>query len=338
MVIFIGITFSSCSQSNTDDTQTSDDSKDESEETSNEPSSETTETEKTIDYTPATDDVPAVSGYHDSAGLTKIFDSTNDYSVAEDGTVTISYRNGEITSEFPVKFMMSFDSENDTLPEDRVYESQSAFYITEALTAVSCYRYHEFKLIVYISVDMGKHWNTTEVSTKGVGNEFFPDMEVIAQNINFVSPDIGWLILHTEHGVGSGAHCVLKTVDGGKSWKMIEGNLNDFGRKGYYGGFSSEQIGFVCYRFEEAAYNPPVQMTKDGGVTWEILNLSDVIPDEYDEYYSKTAMTPVFTGSTGKLPIMMAKTLGAKLMIYLETDDYGITWKISEDEPIVISQ
>jgi hypothetical protein len=54
------------------------------------------------------------------------------------------------------------------------------------------------------------------------------------------------------------------------------------------------------------------------------------LPAEFDEYYSKTPLSPVFNGANGIFPIMLRANDGTTKTIYLTSSDYGKTWTYSE--------
>ena len=239
------------------------------------------------------------------------YDAGNSYSIDKEGHVSISYRNGEVTAQTPLKVKTTSDS---------FYDggiSAGGFFISEDKTAI-VYNPEpdQFAPVhVLISDDMGKTWNETIVQSENAkGDELF---------IGFMSKKEGWMVVGHSCGVVCAENFVFQTADGGKTW-VETGNPNDMYSEHLTGvGFANPNIGFLGYRyFSEPA--PIIYWTKDRGKTWDRLSVS---LSEKFEIYSKNPLSPSFNGKEGLLPIsVFDDQLGVLGTIYLSSKDGGLTW------------
>lgn len=237
------------------------------------------------------------------------YDAGNSYSINENGGVSVSYRNGEVTAKTPLQLDMARESYDRGL-------SEGSFFISEDKTAIA---YNpepdQFAPVhVLISDDMGKTWNDTVVQNdKAKGNELF---------IGFTSKKEGWMVVGHGCGVVCAENFVFQTADGGKTWSET-GTPNDQYSEHLTGaGFANPNIGFLGYRYFTAP-DPIIYWTKDGGKTWDRLPVS--LPEKF-ESYSKNPLSPIFNGKEGRFPISLADDNGDIGTIYLSSNDGGLAW------------
>jgi hypothetical protein len=205
------------------------------------------------------------------------------------------------------------------------YADESAYpgvYLSKEKTAVAYGGIGLTPLFVTCSDDMGKTWSTPVMLENSVG--------VSSLYLGFSTPDDGYLVIGNFHGMGYEDHFVYLTCDGGKTWVQT-GNPNGLYARMLTGaGFANDQIGFLCYRFETDDFEPAVCRTTDGGLTWEKLSLK--LPEAFDRYYSKTPLSPVFTGAVGLLPVVcrMNDAAGTTVTASFSSTDFGRTWTYNE--------
>ncbi len=241
-----------------------------------------------------------------------VHDAGNSYSIDEDGTVSISYQNGAVTTKTPLKLDMTKRAWGRGI-------SESGFFISEDKTAI-VYGSSDEKsspLQVLISDDMGKTWNDYTIPG-AKGHEFF---------IGFTNKNHGWLVSGASRGVASALNYVFQTSDGGKTWEEI-GNPNDIYSEHLTGaGFSSKDIGFLGYRYFMDD-GPVIYWTKDQGKSWDRLSVS--LPEKFNQY-KKDPLSPIFNGEVGLFPIALidkdAEVVGT---IFLSSKDGGLTWVYDE--------
>ena len=182
---------------------------------------------------------------------------------------------------------------------------------------------------ILLSRDGGVTWRESVVEGSDKMFVYGSFRENIAPNGGFIGfwGDGGYLVLTEPASMGNQPMRIYLTDDGGDTWSEI-GNPYDAGE--HYcvltgAGFSTEEIGFISYRYYEDA-GPDIWWTADGGDTWEELNVP--LPEQYaDGGYSFTPQSPVFNGPSGIYPIEAHNhSDGSVEMIYLHSDDYGLTW------------
>lgn len=238
------------------------------------------------------------------------YDAGNSYSINEKGDVSVSYRNGEVTAQTPLKVKTTSES----FSERGI--SAGGFFISEDKTAIA---YNpepdQFAPVhILISDDMGKTWNETVVQNDNAkGDELF---------LGFTSKNEGWMVVGHGCGVVCGENFVFQTADGGKTWNET-GNPNDLYSEHLTSvGFANPSVGFLGYRYFKEP-DPIIYWTKDGGKTWDRLPVS--LPEKFKPY-SKNPLSPIFKGKEGRFPINLSDDKGDIGTIYLSSKDGGLTW------------
>ena len=183
---------------------------------------------------------------------------------------------------------------------------------------------------ILLSRDSGETWKEAAVEGSDKMAVYGELREGVVPNGGFIGfwDEGGYLVLTLPASMGNQPIHIYLTADGGDTWSEI-GNPYDAGE--HYGvvtgaGFSTAEIGFISYRYFEDE-GPDIWWTADGGDTWEELMVT--LPEEYasDEYIF-TPLSPTFNGSSGIYPIeALARSDESTEMIYLYSDDYGVTWE-----------
>lgn len=244
----------------------------------------------------------------------ELANSGNSYSLDEDGTVILYYKNREIKSRAPLVLK---PAGSDYASDQSV--DAAGFYISERKTAIAYGGLYGDPGYVITSDDMGKTWEKSEVIARNIG--------VSQLYVGFNTPDDGWLVVSSFHGMGHEDNYIYQTADGGKTWTQI-GNPNDIYARVVTGaGFATNQIGFLSYRYEFKDFEPAIYRTLDGGYTWKKLYVE--LPEEFDDY-NKTPLSPAFHGADGLYPIKLSNGDGDYATIYLKSTDYGKTWMYDE--------
>jgi len=245
-----------------------------------------------------------------------LLDSGNSYSF-DGNRLTISYHKGKTTAEveLPIDISVTYA------------EEQTGAYISEEKTAVAYGGLDgQSPVKVMVSGDMGKTWNTYTVK----GSDSIDD-NFIGKRTGFISSNDGWLVLDGNAGAGTQNHYIYQTEDGGRTWTQI-GNSNEVYAKMLTGAsFASDNIGFLCFIRIDDSPAPTIYRTEDRGQTWEKLEIS--LPKEYQSgsgKYRADALSPVFNGANGVLPVIIYNTAGSELRQETEgrysTLDFGKTW------------
>ncbi|MPM07388.1 hypothetical protein SDC9_53694 [bioreactor metagenome] len=269
-----------------------------------------------IDTTPETSVLPETGEALDNIALQS---AGNSYSLGENGNVILYYKSSGTYAEAPLSLQPAGGEHGSGLSVE-----DAGFYLSEKKTAIA-YGGSPYgtPVCVMTSEDMGKTWEKSEVIAQNVG--------VSKLYVGFNTENDGWLVICNFHGMGNEDHYIYQTADGGKTWTQI-GNPNElYARVATGAGFSSHEIGFICYRYEFTMLKPTVCRTEDGGLTWEKIDLT--LPAKFDSYYSAQALSPVFCGENGLLPVELQDNGNPvkKTVIYLTSGDYGKTWTYDED-------
>lgn len=231
----------------------------------------------------------------------------------------------------PIGWILSAFSANEDGPSAAVIQEQMQegqwVYLNDDNIAVIL---PESPTEILLSHDCGKTWKESAVAGSDkmiLWGEWKEDVVPTGGFIGFWG-DGGYLVLTAPVAMGNQPMRIYLTHDGGETWSEI-GNPYQAGE--HYcvltgAGFSTDQIGFISYRYYEDA-GPDIWWTSDGGDTWKELNVT--LPEQYTgEEYVFTPQSPAFHGSSGVYPIKVCnQSDGAVEMIYLYSDDYGMTWE-----------
>lgn len=134
------------------------------------------------------------------------------------------------------------------------------------------YKYHLFAVgrvgspaNIMISHDSGETWTSQSL------NE---DCKMLF-NIKMFNRNIGFACAATDEDISKSNALILKTIDGGKTWKKVYQSNRPF-ETTWKVSFPSEKVGYVTIQ----SYNPDtsvkqqrVAKTTDGGETWTEMNL-----------------------------------------------------------------
>lgn len=250
---------------------------------------------------------------HNSSGEQVVVnDAGNSYSLDQEGNVSVSYQNGEITAKVPLKL-------DTTGKVTGMGKADTGFYISQDKTAI-VYGFADGEaspLHVLISDDKGKTWNDYTIQgAKGYDAKF----------IGFTTKQEGWIVSGGSAGVGRSLNYVYQTSDGGKTWREL-GNPNDlYSEKLTGAGFSNQDIGFLGFRYYKDN-GPVIYWTRNKGQSWEKLSVS--LPEKFNEY-QKTPLSPIFNGKEGLFPILLSKDGSVPGAIYLFSKDNDLTWTYDE--------
>ncbi|MDR1135844.1 MAG: glycoside hydrolase [Clostridiales Family XIII bacterium] len=174
---------------------------------------------------------------------------------------------------------------------------------------------------IYCTTNEGKSWfrsilpSVREAQDVGGGNIFS------SVSIGFTSSLDGWIIGSRHYGMGNQENFIYLSHDGGKTWEETN-NINDqYARVLRFGLFTSESIGFMCFRFEFEENPFPIYRTADGGTTWSLALMPEIIQPE-NSYYEFSALQ--FHDSIYELTLSNHEY--AEDILTLTSSDFGVTW------------
>jgi len=257
------------------------------------------------------------AGFSNNIDNISLLKAGNTYSF-NGNNLTISYGGGN-TAQLPLPIGVSVTSADE----------QTGVYISDEITAVA-YGGLDGKSTaeVIVSNDKGKTWNSYAVNgLDSIGDGF------IGKWIGFLSTNDGWLVLDGNAGADTQRHYIFHTADGGKTWTQI-GNANQVYAKMLTGaGFANDNVGFLCFEKMDDSLLPTIYSTEDKGKTWGKLELT--APKQYqDGAHVIEALSPVFYGSNGVLPVIIYNTSGSALNQEAKgqytTSDSGKTWAFDD--------
>ncbi len=185
----------------------------------------------------------------------------NDYEI-KNGILYISY-DGKNVIEVPGDFSNVDKFEEGTY---QVGEEKTFFP----------YRDDEKEYLVY-SDDMGVNWNTVELGKTTV------------QAMQFLNPNLGYMLEFKDVAVGVAFGDISKTTDGGKTWQVVFKGFGNSGeeifRRGSKIKFFDENLGFLTMP-EISGNTSELYITRDGGVTFTRMNVQQTEEDSniYDYY------------------------------------------------------
>lgn len=180
---------------------------------------------------------------------------------------------------------------------------------------------------ILLSADAGETWRETVlVESKGMEylGEWRENMRYHGGYIGFNGKESGYLVLTSGVSMNHQALRIFLTSDGGETWQETDTPYSQHVSVLTGAGFSSENIGFISYRYYEDA-GPDIWWTSDGGETWSKLEVE--LPEDMKRY-NFTPQSPSFDGLRGVYPIVaMSHEPEYETTVYLYSDDGGLTWR-----------
>ena len=218
----------------------------------------------------------------------------------ENGVLYFSY-DGIKTYTVPGDF-----SNIDSIEDDQyqISENMIVFY----------YKTTNGKYIVY-SKDKGESWQTEEIPSGGN-----------IKSIKFPNADVGYILEFSDEVMSDACGAIYKTTNGGKSWDKVYTGVYNGHDSSFSTGtkmvFANENVGFITMPDIQGEVSD-LYITKDGGVTFEKLNLST---NSKCDYYH----IPTIENGEIHIKITVGFALNEESYITVEnyvSNDYGETFE-----------
>lgn len=244
--------------------------------------------------------------------------TSNKYKI-EGSKVSVTYDNGKHWAKVPASYDQLIKN-CDLAQENGKYKTLNygSFYISPKITAFAYNGMKTGSVLITVSKDKGKSWNSYEIHSNDGGYEYMD------KYIGFTSENNGYAVLTTSVAMGHQENYIYETSDGGKTWLEVGNTNNVYARVVTGAGFANDKIGFVGFRYENDS-NPTVYMTQDKGITWNKLDIK--LPSQYKNDYA-TPLCPTFKGKYGILPVNLRDS---NKTIQFTTKDYGKTWTFDRE-------
>ncbi len=173
-------------------------------------------------------------------------------------------------------------------------------------------------LTIYRTADGGKSWakTTTNLTTMGA-------------QVRFVDATHGWILVNQGVAAGSEGVVLLRTLDGGASWTVVNQTAPQNPAPGQipFGGgktgfaFSDDKHGWLT-GYQPVEGHAYLFATGDGGATWQPADLK--LPKDYAHSWLSTQSPLFFSATDGLLPVVFGEQ-GQPTVFYV-THDGGKTW------------
>lgn len=175
------------------------------------------------------------------------------------------------------------------------------------------------ELRLYRTEDNGVTWSNISPST----SMLFPNNPDYGKDIFFLNKDSGWVIRNT---ISSGEAIILRTNDGGMTWKMA--SLPDNARVSAVFFLDAEQGWIVTegdYRASSEA--KAVYSTKDSGATWNKIMSTPILSADASARLHKLPRTGIISGMsfTDKKHGFVTVIEAGQPSLY-ETKSGGVSW------------
>ncbi|MBI6874820.1 WD40/YVTN/BNR-like repeat-containing protein [Clostridium aciditolerans] len=228
--------------------------------------------------------------------------------------IKVTYDKGESWINVPIDAKVLFDRGEPLKNTDEL--QNGSFIITPKNTSFVYGGSDRLPITVLISEDKGITWRKSLVTNKTEGSrQLF---------IDFTSDKDGHVVASGDRAMSSEMTYVYETTDGGRSWSKI-GDTSKITHTLVNGAvFSTDKIGFICYKSYDKY--PNIRYTIDKGSNWTQLKLP--LPTEYEDKFTE-AQSPRFEGEKGVILVGQGNNgeLGKGKMSKFTTEDYGLTWK-----------
>ncbi|MCJ7660458.1 MAG: hypothetical protein MUO67_15025 [Anaerolineales bacterium] len=201
-------------------------------------------------------------------------------------------------------------------------EKRAETFVLDNNTAWVGYEPYE---TIWFTKDGGKTWGESGTDTAGYGGAKFW----------FADQDLGWLMIFIDAGMSHVYTALFRTTTGGKNWENIvdpsdNDELQSFNKTGMV--FIERYTGWVTRDSGGVKPGAFVDVTLDGGITWQSLNLPppEENPKKFDREYCRMHSPTLFSDISGALIVACISYEGDEMTetAYLfSTSDGGKNWK-----------
>ncbi|MEA4811770.1 MAG: DUF1906 domain-containing protein [Anaerolineaceae bacterium] len=178
--------------------------------------------------------------------------------------------------------------------------------------------------LFFASNDGGKTWNQFSKAFNAVLNEkqLVPDGKVFIQRL---TPQIGWVLIKQATGANFSTGLLLKTIDGGSSWSLLNAPA---GEKFI---FADEGHSFML----KGPNDVSLYSSSDGGQTWN--ELGDLPKTDGAEMY-RVGLPDFQANGYGVFALFAYKGDTLLKTTIMQTNDYGKTWSVGAEDPGEVQQ
>lgn len=168
--------------------------------------------------------------------------------------------------------------------------------------------------------DGGQHWALSHTSV--------PTYAQTVANLDFVNPDMGWLLAASTAGSGQEQKFLYATHDGGQSWMKVADSAPKTGQLTNLGTstdlkFAANGIDGWFATGDPASSTVNLSRTADGGKTWRKVPIT--VPSGYEAMNPTSVSAPVLQGDQGVMSVTFSGQTGDRQVVY-HTSDGGKTW------------
>ncbi len=177
-------------------------------------------------------------------------------------------------------------------------------------------------LFVERTIDGGQTWQETTIVRQS---------SAFAQQITFLTPQVGWLLLSEGFALGSEGVEVLRTTDGGATWQTMTRTSNTTPNLPGSLPFTGVKSGIAFINLTTGwitGMTSGLYQTQDGGKTWypQALPLPDTVPPATPATLSAAGPLFTFNGQEGIFPVDLGLPDGRAIPELYRTNDGGQTW------------
>jgi photosystem II stability/assembly factor-like uncharacterized protein len=184
-------------------------------------------------------------------------------------------------------------------------------------------------LFVERTTDGGQTWQETTIVRQS---------SAFAQQITFLTPQVGWLLLSEGAALGSEGVEVLRTTNGGATWQTMTRTSNTTSNLPGSLPFAGVKSGISFINLTTGWITGMMEglyQTHDGGTTWyrQSLPLPDTLPPATRAYLAYTGPLFTFNGREGIFPVNLGLSDGRVIPEVYRTHDGGHTWQATAALP-----
>lgn len=238
------------------------------------------------------------------------------------GVCYVTYDKGASWKEVPIDLNTLVEVGDGNTFYNKLQEK--SYVINKQKTAFIYGGTRKNSLNITYSEDMGKTWNTAEISSKYEGTRI--------RFCNFITDNIGYVVISTDRTMSQEAQVIFKTNDKGATWKEVGGGPS--GWLLYSAGFVDENIGFMSYpKVEGDSTN--FYRTEDGGKTFQPIILPVVKQEWMGNTFEPFIQPEAPYVENGELYVLVGQGeqgdfKGGKVMAKYKSTDKGKTWSFVE--------
>ena len=256
----------------------------------------------------------------------RMFDATNGWATTFDGVHVLHTSRGVLHWQEVSPQRVSQSNSQGQLEATDFLDALRAWVVFNPHPAKSGPLTQE-PLFVERTTDGGRTWQETTIVRQS---------SAFAQQITFLTPQVGWLLLSEGFALGSEGVEVLRTTDGGATWQTMTRTSNTTPNLPGSLPFAGVKPGISFINLTTGWITGMMNglyQTRDGGTTWYQQALPGTVSPATPAVLAATGPLFTFNGQEGIFPVDLELSDKRVISEVYRTNDGGQTWQAAGTLP-----